>query len=64
MNQWSNAAKMNYERICPASCALGKYLYVFFGLFGHLFGQTYGASIERLSIEDAAAEWESIETIF
>ena len=39
------------------SCALGKYLYVF---FGDHFGDRI-LSVERLAVEERGAEWETIQ---
>ena len=45
---------MNYARRSHASCALGKFLYVF-------FGYPEPTSIERLNVEDSYAAWEIID---
>ena len=52
--EWSLAPLLNKGRVSHASCALGKYLYVFLGYSA----DAAETSIERLTVDDPDAEWE------
>ena len=56
MDNWSVAPFMINTSRNHASCALEKFLYVFFG-----FPYDYG--IDRLNVENPAAKWESINNL-